>query len=303
MVNGPSDLVRSLKRSKHNSTQSWNVNSDLEEMFDTKWNNTEAAAFPIDDEKDKNADISKRPGCRGMQNKHDPSHTRTPGECAPAITRWTSASVNLRRVEAESEQEDTRELQDSPASDLQAQDVEGNDLNEGVEPPAASGSASASSSSSSGARGTGSSSGGSGSGSGPSGSAGPWVPRGVVRIGDEDAPAPPAPPAPPAEEGDGGEGAGRQCGPRRVDAGSGEHASDWSRFDVSQSLRLLRSHDAAIRFGEVRKLHLRWWHATKDAMKTLFKTAGLPASLSDTIELVIDTSKECRAWTLPKTTN
>ena len=83
VVNGVSDLLRSLRKTQHNSTQSWNVDASLEEMFDTCWNDTETAAFPVEDEADKNADIRKCPGCRGQQNKHDPSHTRTPGEC-----RW-----------------------------------------------------------------------------------------------------------------------------------------------------------------------------------------------------------------------
>ena len=38
-------------------------------------------------------------------------------------------------------------------------------------------------------------------------------------------------------------------------------------------------------------------------MKTIFKTAGLPTKLNDTVDTVIDTCKECRAWTLPKPTN
>ena len=51
---------------------------------------------------------------------------------------------------------------------------------------------------------------------------------------------------------------------------------DWSQFDINRSLR-------ALRFGKepdqrliLRKLHLRWWHATASAMARLLKASGVP---------------------------
>ena len=76
--------------------------------------------------------------------------------------------------------------------------------------------------------------------------------------------------------------------------------TDWTRFDVNQSLRLLRSQNPSVVLKEVRKLHLRWWHAGREAMNTIFHSVGLPPSIEKTVAEVISTCRECRAWALPK---
>ena len=47
---------------------------------------------------------------------------------------------------------------------------------------------------------------------------------------------------------------------------------------------------------ELRKLHLRWWHAGTAAMTKMLSTCGLPASTTDKIRGVVNSCKECRAW-------
>ena len=90
---------------------------------------------------------------------------------------------------------------------------------------------------------------------------------------------------------------------RTADDRTGEHETDWSHFDAKQSLRLHGSYNAAVLWREVRKLRLRWWHATKDAMKTIFRAAGSPNTWEQTIVAEIDMCKEFQNWTLKRLTN
>ena len=72
--------------------------------------------------------------------------------------------------------------------------------------------------------------------------------------------------------------------------------SDWSKFDVSSSLRALRTGTNASQQRELRKLHLRWWHAPKVPMKNILQSCGLPSEVIDMIPGIVDTCRECRAW-------
>ena len=68
------------------------------------------------------------------------------------------------------------------------------------------------------------------------------------------------------------------------DEGSGPPTTgDWTRFDITASLRALRSYNPAVIIRELRKLHLRWWHAGLVAMTTILKAAGLGAAILDKI--------------------
>lgn len=78
-----------------------------------------------------------------------------------------------------------------------------------------------------------------------------------------------------------------------------EHPADWSRFNVGKSLKALSVGNPDTQMRELRKLHLRWWHASKQAMRQVLQPAGLPNSVLDKIPQVIDTCRECRQWSRP----
>jgi hypothetical protein len=107
------------------------------------------------------------------------NHTLIPGECKFAETSGRIRAVRHPRAPA-------RKFADSPASDLQAQDLEGKDINEGVE-AAVPGVSTPSGQQPASARGA------------PSSDA---LPRGMQRIGDEDAPDAPVPSDPEAQNGE-----------------------------------------------------------------------------------------------------
>ena len=50
---------------------------------------------------------------------------------------------------------------------------------------------------------------------------------------------------------------------------------------------------------ELRKLHLRWWHATKEEMLRVLKAANIEQSTLDLIPTIVNNCRECRKWQLP----
>ena len=124
--------------------------------------------------------------------------------------------------------------------------------------------------------------------------------------GDEAAPAP-AGEAAPESPGTGAEpssGSGLRAPRSRrsfQDAGSGpERAADWTRYDISRSLRVLRTGSENAIMVELRKLHLRLWHAGRQSMTAILRSAGLGAKVLDCVPKVIQTCRECRNWQPPK---
>ena len=74
---------------------------------------------------------------------------------------------------------------------------------------------------------------------------------------------------------------------------------DWTRFDVTTSLRHLRSKDPNVVIRELRKLHLRWWHATPTNMHNILHAAGVTNSVLELIPNIVKTCRECAKWTSP----
>ena len=69
-------------------------------------------------------------------------------------------------------------------------------------------------------------------------------------------------------------------------------------------MRGLRGSDEAGRRRILRKLHLRWWHATAEQMKHVLSYACQPKEILDLVDDIVDTCEVCRTWTkpLPKST-
>ena len=76
-------------------------------------------------------------------------------------------------------------------------------------------------------------------------------------------------------------------------------ASDWTRFDVKATLQVLRTGNKGAVERALRKLHLRWWHATATAMHTTLSMAGINKQVLDTIPDIVRTCRECIAWAKP----
>ena len=71
---------------------------------------------------------------------------------------------------------------------------------------------------------------------------------------------------------------------------------DWTSFDLGKSLRALRSTNIPVVVRQLRVLHLRWWHAKAAKMRALLQSAGLPKTVLDQVQGVVDSCRVCRLW-------
>ena len=253
------------------------------------------------------------PGCRGRQNKYDDRHNRVPGQCRyPDVEAlsWSCPGCRAHRprghpthtlgpdckhvIFAERKGQPrqgrhprapARKATDDISKELQAQLPDTSDLGAAEEDEAAA----ADPSSSSGAAAS-------------SSSAPPPQPA-----AEQDAPEEADSAAADAREHDGSAAPARR-GPDQMprarrtfrEAGVGhEVPSDWSRFDISRSMRVLRvGNERAIRL-ELRKLHLRFWHASRQSLEQILKAAGVPQRILAYVPDIINTCHECRKWQRP----
>jgi len=78
------------------------------------------------------------------------------------------------------------------------------------------------------------------------------------------------------------------------------NTTDWTNFDVARSLRALRLGNDAQQRLILRKLHLRWWHCSANAMSKLLERAGCPPDALAKVKAICDTCAACRAWAKPR---
>ena len=79
-----------------------------------------------------------------------------------------------------------------------------------------------------------------------------------------------------------------------------ENPPDWVHFDIQRVLRTLRLGTKAQCELTLRKLHLRWWHASIAAMTRLLERAGVPAQIIKYIPAIVQSCIACRTWAKPK---
>eukprot|EP00959_Pyramimonas_sp_CCMP1952_P412421 8642570-Pyramimonas_sp.AAC.1 len=83
---------------------------------------------------------------------------------------------------------------------------------------------------------------------------------------------------------------------RAVDAATGHVPEEGMRFDVAQSLRVLRTGDASRMRREMRKLRIRWWRATRTRVESRCIAAWCLDSVVEVVAGVIDACRERRVW-------
>ena len=74
---------------------------------------------------------------------------------------------------------------------------------------------------------------------------------------------------------------------------------EWSSFDLGNSLRALRSDNIGHQNKALRRLHLRWFHASTARMTGLLQAAGVSAAVIQRISATVDSCKICRMWKAP----
>ena len=85
--------------------------------------------------------------------------------------------------------------------------------------------------------------------------------------------------------------------------GDDEHGGDrrpgWSKFDLGQALQALRSVREGVVRRALRKLHLRWYHASADKMRALLQAAGVSREVVALVGEIVDSCTVCRCWARP----
>ena len=78
-----------------------------------------------------------------------------------------------------------------------------------------------------------------------------------------------------------------------------ENPHDWTNFDIGRVVRLFRTNrEGAIRLS-LRKLHVRWWHASEHVMKRFLDRVGVAERVLELIPEIVQTCKVCREWAKP----
>ena len=73
----------------------------------------------------------------------------------------------------------------------------------------------------------------------------------------------------------------------------------WSRFDLGAALQELRSiREGVVRRG-LRKLHIRWWHASVSRMQHMLNLAGIKGKPLELVKHIVNTCIICRKWQSP----
>ena len=75
--------------------------------------------------------------------------------------------------------------------------------------------------------------------------------------------------------------------------------AEWTSLDLRRSLRLLHSTDEAVVKRTLRRLHIRFWHASAAKLTEILRLAGAPRSALRLIKDTVDTCRICRAWQRP----
>ena len=78
-----------------------------------------------------------------------------------------------------------------------------------------------------------------------------------------------------------------------------EDPDRWTSFDLGRALQDLRSIREGVVRRALRKLHIRWFHASAQCMKTLLTAAGVSPEIMVLVQQIVDTCDICRNWTRP----
>ncbi len=76
--------------------------------------------------------------------------------------------------------------------------------------------------------------------------------------------------------------------------------SEWTTWDLGRAHRALRTGDPALQTRALRRLHVKWWHASAKRMLATLQAAGVPDSVKALVQSVVDTCRICRMRQRPR---
>eukprot|EP00971_Amphidinium_carterae_P351093 6491908-Amphidinium_carterae.1 len=79
-----------------------------------------------------------------------------------------------------------------------------------------------------------------------------------------------------------------------------DEITDWRMYDIRRALQLLHSDSPRVRMLTLRRLHTRWYHCGKTAMRRILVAAGVHGPALTEMDSVIATCNICRTWSRPE---
>ena len=76
----------------------------------------------------------------------------------------------------------------------------------------------------------------------------------------------------------------------------GDEDREWGPSDLRHIIRQLHDHRPNVARGALRRLHLKWFHASIDTMRRLLSLMGIPSDVMAMIPAIVDTCRICRQW-------
>ena len=78
-----------------------------------------------------------------------------------------------------------------------------------------------------------------------------------------------------------------------------QNSPDWTTFDIRKCLQVLCSGPNHARKRKLRKLLLRWWHASVHRLNSTLSAAGVPTEVLSMIGDIVATCRQCREGAKP----
>ena len=78
----------------------------------------------------------------------------------------------------------------------------------------------------------------------------------------------------------------------QADSGSAE----WTSYDLRRAMRLLHSTNDGVVRRTIRRLHVRFWHASAAKLVEILRLAGAPKDAFKRVKAIVDTCRVCRLW-------
>ena len=78
-----------------------------------------------------------------------------------------------------------------------------------------------------------------------------------------------------------------------------DDAPSWSTFDIGRAMSALRTGSESTQRTILRRLHVRWWHASATKMQHILRQAGVRGPVLELCKSICNTCRICRKWTRP----
>eukprot|EP00971_Amphidinium_carterae_P188088 3733277-Amphidinium_carterae.4 len=74
---------------------------------------------------------------------------------------------------------------------------------------------------------------------------------------------------------------------------------DWRFYDTNKAVRLLHSPNQQTRLATLRRLHVRWYHCSREQLERILRASGVQGPALEELSIITSTRAVCRSWDSP----